>query len=55
MVVDRSLIPEMLHVLHNEEAFDYCVDITAVHYPKREKQFDISGFFIPLRATNVFG
>src|SRR5208282_5786252 len=41
MVVDRSLIPEILQVLHNDEQFDYCVDITAVHYPKREKQFDV--------------
>jgi len=41
MVVDRSLIPEILQVLCNEEHFDYCVDITAVHYPKREKQFDV--------------
>ena len=41
MIVDRSLIPEILQVLHNEEAFDYCVDITAVHYPQREKQFDV--------------
>ena len=41
MVVDRSLIPEILQVLRNEEEFDYCVDITAVHYPKREKQFDV--------------
>src|SRR5882724_11718642 len=41
MIVDRSLIPEILQVLRNEEAFDYCVDITAVHYPKREKQFDV--------------
>ena len=41
MVVDRSLIPEILQVLCNEEQFDYCVDITAVHYPKREKQFDV--------------
>ncbi|MGB7600713.1 MAG: NADH-quinone oxidoreductase subunit C [Candidatus Sulfotelmatobacter sp.] len=41
MVVDRSLIPEILQVLRNEEHFDYCVDITAVHYPKREKQFDV--------------
>jgi NADH-quinone oxidoreductase subunit C len=41
MVVDRSLIPEILHVLRDEEQFDYCVDITAVHYPKREKQFDV--------------
>jgi NADH-quinone oxidoreductase subunit C len=41
MVVDRSLIPEILQILRNEEQFDYCVDITAVHYPKREKQFDV--------------
>ncbi|MGA8340864.1 MAG: NADH-quinone oxidoreductase subunit C [Candidatus Sulfotelmatobacter sp.] len=41
MVVDRSLIPEILQVLRNEEQFDYCVDITAVHYPKRERQFDV--------------
>jgi NADH-quinone oxidoreductase subunit C len=41
MIVDRSLIPEILLVLRNEEQFDYCVDITAVHYPQREKQFDV--------------
>lgn len=41
MVVDRSLIPELLQVLRDQEQFDYCVDITAVHYPKREKQFDV--------------
>jgi NADH-quinone oxidoreductase subunit C len=41
MVVDRSLIPEILQLLRDEEQFDYCVDLTAVHYPKREKQFDV--------------
>jgi NADH-quinone oxidoreductase subunit C len=41
VVVDRSLIPEILQILHNEEQFDYCVDLTAVHYPQREKQFDV--------------
>jgi NADH-quinone oxidoreductase subunit C len=41
MVVDRSLIPEILQVLRNDQEFDYCVDITAVHYPKRERQFDV--------------
>jgi len=41
MIVDRSMIPEILQILRNEEQFDYCVDITAVHYPKREKQFDV--------------
>jgi NADH-quinone oxidoreductase subunit C len=39
--VDRSLIPDLLKLLRDEEQFDYCVDITAVHYPKREKQFDV--------------
>jgi NADH-quinone oxidoreductase subunit C len=40
-VVDRSLIPNIFHVLRDQEEFDYCVDITAVHYPKREKPFDV--------------
>jgi NADH-quinone oxidoreductase subunit C len=39
--VDRSLIPDILRLLRDEEEFDYCVDITAVHYPKREKPFDL--------------
>jgi len=39
--VDRSLIPDFLRLLRDDEQFDYCVDLTAVHYPKREKQFDI--------------
>jgi NADH-quinone oxidoreductase subunit C len=39
--VDRSLIPDILRLLRDEEQFGYCVDITAVHYPKREKQFDV--------------
>lgn len=41
MQVDRSLIPNVLQILRDEEQFDYCVDVTAVHYPKRERQFDI--------------
>jgi len=40
-IVDRSLIPNFLKLLRDDEQFDYCVDITAVHYPKREKQFDV--------------
>ena len=41
MVVDSSLIPELLRVLRDQEQFEYCVDITAVHYPQREKQFEV--------------
>jgi NADH-quinone oxidoreductase subunit C len=41
VVVDSSVLAEVLRVLRNDENFDYCVDITAVHYPKREEQFDV--------------
>ena len=41
IVADSSLIPEVLQVLRDQEQFDYCVDITAVHYPDREKQFEV--------------
>ena len=41
LTVDRSLIPNALQILRDEEQFDYCVDVTAVHYPKRELQFDV--------------
>jgi NADH-quinone oxidoreductase subunit C len=39
--VDRSLIPNFLRMLRDDEHFDYCVDITAAHYPTREKQFEV--------------
>jgi NADH-quinone oxidoreductase subunit C len=41
LVVETSLIPEVLQILRDREQFDYCVDITAAHYPQREKQFDV--------------
>jgi NADH-quinone oxidoreductase subunit C len=41
MVVDSSILLEILMRMREEEGFDYCVDITAVHYPKREQQFDM--------------
>jgi len=39
--VDRSLIPNILRLFRDDEQFDYCVDVTAVHYPKRERPFDV--------------
>jgi NADH-quinone oxidoreductase subunit C len=39
--VDRALVATILQLLRDEEKFDYCVDVTAVHYPKRERQFDV--------------
>lgn len=41
MVVEPSIVHELLTILRDEEHFDYCVDVTAVHYPQREKQFDV--------------
>jgi len=41
MTVDSSIVREILRRMRDEEGFDYCVDITAVHYPKRERQFDV--------------
>lgn len=39
--VDRASVLPLLQILRDEEQFDYCVDITAVHYPKRERPFDV--------------
>ena len=41
LVLEPSITNEILQILRDEEQFDYCVDITAVHYPKREKPFDL--------------
>ena len=41
LVVESTLIPDFLRMLRGEEKFDYLVDVTAVHYPEREKQFEV--------------
>jgi NADH-quinone oxidoreductase subunit C len=41
LVVDRAIVADVLQLLRDQEKFDYCVDVTAVHYPKREQQFEI--------------
>jgi len=41
MIVDSAAVMDVLKILRNEQEFDYCVDITALHYPQREKQFDL--------------
>jgi NADH-quinone oxidoreductase subunit C len=41
LVVDSSILYETLLSMRDDELFDYCVDITAVHYPKRDPQFDM--------------
>ena len=41
MVAEPSIVAELLQILRDREQFDYCVDITAAHYPERDKQFDV--------------
>lgn len=41
LVVDKSIVFDVLKRMRDDEGFDYCVDITAVHWPKREEQFDM--------------
>jgi NADH-quinone oxidoreductase subunit C len=41
LVLDTSIAHEALQILRDQEQFEYCVDLTAVHYPQREKQFDL--------------
>jgi NADH-quinone oxidoreductase subunit C len=41
MLVEPSIVSELLQILRDREQFDYCVDVTAVHYPEREKQFEL--------------
>ncbi|HZQ70180.1 MAG TPA: NADH-quinone oxidoreductase subunit C [Terriglobales bacterium] len=41
LVVDSAAVMDVLNILRQEQEFDYCVDITAAHYPQREKQFDL--------------
>ncbi|MGD0976316.1 MAG: NADH-quinone oxidoreductase subunit C [Candidatus Korobacteraceae bacterium] len=41
MVVDKSIASDVLRDLRDQEQFDYCVDVTAVHYPKRDEQFEV--------------
>jgi len=42
ITVDVSIVSEILSAYRDDEAFDYLVDLTAVHYPKREKlEFEV--------------
>jgi NADH-quinone oxidoreductase subunit C len=41
MVVDKSIVSDVLRDLRDQEQFDYCVDVTAVHYPKRDEPFEV--------------
>ncbi len=39
--VDSGIVFEVLSRMCQDEKYDYCVDVTAVHWPKREQPFEI--------------
>src|SRR5579859_1393062 len=41
IVVESVIAQEVLQSLHDDDKFDYLVDVTAAHYPQRERQFDV--------------
>lgn len=41
LVADPDAIVAIVDYLKTTEGFDYLVDVTAIHYPAREKQFDL--------------
>lgn len=41
LLVDRAIVHDVLYEMRHDEQFDYCVDVTAVHYPKKEEPFEI--------------
>lgn len=41
LVADADALVAIVDYLKTAEGFDYLVDVTAIHYPAREKQFDL--------------
>jgi len=42
IIADPTIVFELLQIMRDDELFDYCVDITAVHHPQRKDQeFDV--------------
>jgi NADH-quinone oxidoreductase subunit C len=41
MTIERPIIYEVLQALRDEETFDYLVDLTALHYPQKERPFEV--------------
>ena len=41
-IVDAAAAAGILGFLRDEHGFDYLVDVTAVHWPKKERQFEIT-------------
>ena len=41
LIIERPVASDVLLQLRDEEEFDYLVDVTAVHYPTRERPFEV--------------
>ncbi|MDZ4800738.1 MAG: NADH-quinone oxidoreductase subunit C [Bryobacteraceae bacterium] len=41
LIAEPDAVPDLLEFLRDEEEFDMLTDLTAVHFPKREEQFEI--------------
>ena len=41
LVAQTGVVPSIVDFLKLEQGFDYLVDITAVHYPKKPEQFEV--------------
>ncbi len=41
LIAEADAVPAILRYLRDVEEFDLLVDLTAVHYPKRDENFDI--------------
>ena len=41
IILERAIAHDVLLALRDEDEFDYLVDVTAVHYPQRERQFEV--------------
>ncbi|HSE47871.1 MAG TPA: NADH-quinone oxidoreductase subunit C [Terriglobales bacterium] len=40
-VVNKEVVFDVLRSLRDDEKFDYCVDVTAVHYPDKPEPFEV--------------
>ena len=41
LVIESSVAHDVLRMMRDDEQFNYCVDVTCVHWPQREKPFDV--------------
>jgi NADH-quinone oxidoreductase subunit C len=41
LVVNKEVAFDVLQTLRDDEKFDYCVDVTCVHYPDRAEPFEV--------------